>query len=298
MDSTSGIILAISLIIIMFGMGLSLTLADFKRVFLFPKAIFIGLFCQLILLPLIGYALATSLHLSPTTAIGLMLLAACPGGATSNMLTYLAKGDLALSVTLTAVASLLTIITIPIIVQFALEVFSNESQTVSVDALTMVKQLLVIVVIPVTMGMWVKRTFQAFASRMEKPVKIASAIIFVLVVVGITYSIKDVFMSYMSEAGLPAILLNVITMSVGFGLAVLFKLTRPQAISISIETGIQNATLAITLATIALNNAEFSIVPAIYGLLMFVSAALIIFAKKPLGVNSKTVETDNAQDQR
>ena len=179
MDSTSGIILALSLIIIMFGMGLSLTLADFKRVLLFPKAIFIGLICQIVLLPLIAYALATSLHLSPTTAIGLMLLAACPGGATSNMLTFLAKGDLALSVSLTAVSSLLTIITIPIIVQFALVEFSNESQTVSVNALTMVKQLLIIVVIPVTVGMWVKRTFQNFASRMEKSVKMASAIIFV-----------------------------------------------------------------------------------------------------------------------
>ena len=209
MDSTSGIILAISLIIIMFGMGLSLTLADFKRVFLFPKAIFIGLCCQIILLPLIGYTLAITLQLSPTTAIGLMLLAACPGGPTSNMLTYLAKGDLALSVSLTAVASLLTIVTIPIVVQFALETFSDESQAISVDALTMVKQLLIIVVIPVTVGMWVKHTFQKFAARMEKSVKIASAIIFVLVVVGITYSIRDVFVSYLSEAGLPAILLNV-----------------------------------------------------------------------------------------
>ena len=296
MDSTSGIILAISLIIIMFGMGLSLTLADFKRVFLFPKAIFIGLCCQIILLPLIGYTLAITLQLSPTTAIGLMLLAACPGGPTSNMLTYLAKGDLALSVSLTAVASLLTIITIPIVVQFALETFSDESQAISVDALTMVKQLLIIVVIPVTVGMWVKHTFQKFAARMEKSVKIASAIIFVLVVVGITYSIRDVFVSYLSEAGLPAILLNVSTMTVGFGLAVLFKLSRPQAISISIETGIQNATLAITLATIALNNAEFSIVPAIYGLLMFVSAAVIIFARKPLGANSKFVGTNKVQE--
>src|SRR5690606_22407066 len=183
------------------GMGLSLTVADFKRVLLFPKAIFIGLACQIILLPLIAYALAISLSLSPITAIGLMLLAACPGGATSNMLTYLAKGDLALSVSLTAVASLLTIVTIPIIVQFALEEFSNESQTVRVDAFTMVKQLLIIVVVPVTVGMWVKRAFQNFASRMEKSVKTASAIIFILVVVGITYSIRDVFMSYLSEAG-------------------------------------------------------------------------------------------------
>jgi BASS family bile acid:Na+ symporter len=284
MDSTTGIILAISLIIIMFGMGLSLTLWDFKRVFIFPKAIIIGLCCQIIILPLIGYTIATSLQLSPTIAIGVMLLAACPGGPTSNMLTFLARGDLALSVSLTAVASVLTIFTIPLIVQFAVHEFSNQSQVVSVDALTMIKQLTIIVLIPVTVGMWVKHKFDKFASRMEKPIKVASAIIFILVVIGITYSIRAVFVSYLREAGLPAIILNICTMTIGFLLAVLFKLNRKQAISISIETGIQNGTLAITLATIALNNAEFSIVPAVYGLLMYVSATVIILTRKSLGV--------------
>ncbi|MRI01199.1 bile acid:sodium symporter family protein [Kriegella sp. EG-1] len=286
MDSTTGIILAISLIIIMFGMGLSLTLTDFKRVFTFPKAIIIGLCCQIILLPLIGYSIATSLQLSPTIAIGVMLLSACPGGPTSNMLTFLAKGNLALSVSLTAVASILTIFTIPLIVQFAIEEFSNENQAVIVDAPTMLKQLMVIVLIPVTIGMWVKHKFENFALRMEKPVKIISAIIFILVVVGITISLNDVIVSYLKEAGLPAVLLNISTMTLGFILAVLFKLNKKQAISISIETGIQNGTLAITLATIALNNAEFSIVPAIYGLLMYISATIIILSRKSLGVKN------------
>jgi len=153
MNSTSGIILAISLIIIMFGMGLSLTLADFKRILIYPKAIFIGLTSQLIILPLIGYFIAVGLNLSPTVAIGIMLLAACPGGATSNMLTHLAKGDLALSVSLTAIASVLSIFTIPLIVQFALLKFSNQSQIISLDAFTMIKQLFVIVLFPVGIGM-------------------------------------------------------------------------------------------------------------------------------------------------
>ncbi|MEQ8217442.1 MAG: bile acid:sodium symporter family protein [Arenibacter sp.] len=295
MNSTSGIILAISLIIIMFGMGLSLTLSDFKRVVSYPKAMIIGLICQMLLLPIIGYFIAISLNLSPTTAIGIMLLAACPGGPTSNMLTYLAKGDLALSVSLTAVSSIISILTIPFIVQFAMEEFSNESMAISVDAITMIKQLLVIVIIPVGIGMLIKNKFEAFANKMEKPVKIASAIIFVLVIIGVTISVKDVFMSYLSEAGLPAILLNVSTMTIGFLMAVLFKLTRPQAISISIETGIQNGTLAITLATIALNNAEYSIVPAIYGLLMFITATVIIFIRKPLGVKDElSLEKDTS----
>lgn len=283
MNSTFGIILAISLIIIMFGMGLSLTLSNFKRVIFYPKAILIGLSSQIIILPLLGYLIVTILNLSPTTAIGVMLLAACPGGPTSNLLTHLAKGDLALSVSLTALASLLTILTIPLIMQFSLAEFSNESQNVSVDALTMIKQLLIIVLVPVSIGMWINARFPVFANKMEKPVKVASAIIFILVVIGVTYSIKDAFMGYLNEAGLPAILLNISTMGVGFLLALVFKLSKPQAISISIESGIQNGTLAITLATIALNNAEYAIVPAIYGLLMFVTATLVILLRNRLG---------------
>jgi len=287
MTSITGIILAISLMIIMFGMGLSLVLSDFKRIVNYPKAVFVGLISQIVVLPFIGYLIATYLNLSPTIAIGIMLLAACPGGATSNLLTHLAKGDLALSVTLTAISSLLAIVTIPIIVQFALTNFGNDTQSISVDAVTMIKQLFVIVIIPVNIGMLIKKKYPKFADRMEKPVKIASAIIFILVIIGVVFSIRDVFMDYLSEAGLPSILLNIITMLIGFSLAMLFKLSKPQAISISIETGIQNGTLAITLATIALNNAEYSIVPAIYGLLMFFTGAIIIFMRKPLGVMEK-----------
>ncbi|MFK5973501.1 MAG: bile acid:sodium symporter family protein [Flavobacteriaceae bacterium] len=287
MTSSFGIILAISLMIIMFGMGLSLTILNFKRIIVKPKAMIIGLTSQIIILPILGYLIATALDLSPTIAIGVMLLAACPGGPTSNLLAHLAKGDLALSVSLTAVSSLLTIITIPFIMQFALAEFSNQSEGVTVDAQTMIKQLLVIVLIPVSIGMWVKTNFPVFAEKMEKPTKIASAIIFILVIIGVTYSIKDAFMGYLNEAGLPAILLNISTMAVGFLLAILFKLNRPQAISISIESGIQNGTLAITLATIALNNAEFAIVPAIYGLLMFATATIVILLRNRLGKKDK-----------
>ena len=294
MTSTIGIVLALSLIIIMFGMGLSLTINDFKRVIAYPKAMIVGLFSQMIILPMVGYLIAVGLNLSPTIAIGIMLLAACPGGATSNMLTHLAKGDLALSVSLTAIASLLSIVTIPIIVQFALTHFADQSQNVTVDGITMIKQLLVIVIIPVGIGMFIKGKYAKFADRVEKSVKIASAVIFILVIIGVIFSTRDVFMDYLGEAGLPAILLNISTMVIGFSLAVLLKLTKPQAISISIETGIQNGTLAITLATIALNNADYSIVPAVYGLLMFFTGAIVIFMRKSLGVKESSL--DRTQD--
>jgi len=285
MSSTSGIILAISLIIIMFGMGLSLTIADFRRILIYPKAIFVGLTSQIIILPIIGYLIAIGLNLSPTIAIGIMLLASCPGGATSNMLTHLAKGDLALSVSLTAIASLLSIFTIPLILQFALSEFSNQNQIINIDAFTMMKQLLVIVIFPVVIGMVVKRTSPSFAIKMDKPIKIMSTIIFVLVILGVIYSIKDVFISYLNEAGLPSLMLNITTMTLGFLFAILLKLSKPQAISISIESGIQNGTLAITIATISLNNVEYAIAPSIYGLLMFVTGAFIIIFRKSLGAN-------------
>ena len=280
MNSTTGIILAISLIIIMFGLGLSLTIKNFKRIFIYPKAILIGLVSQMILLPLLGYLIVISFGLSPVIAIGIMLLTACPGGATSNMVTFLAKGDLALSISLTAFASMLSIITIPLIVQFALTEFLSESQSIDLDILSMIKQILVIVIIPVCLGMFVKAKASKFAMRMDKPVKIASTIIFILVVIALTYSIRDVFFEYLKEAGLPAIILNISTMLVGFLLAFAFKLPKSQTISISIESGIQNGTLAITIATITLSNPEFAIVPVIYGLLMYASATLIVVLSK------------------
>ncbi len=280
MNSTSGIILAISLIVIMFGMGLSLTLNDFKRILRYPKAILVGLTSQMFILPLLGYLIAVSFGLSPVIAVGLMLLAACPGGATSNLLAFLAKGDLALSVSLTAFASMLSVFTIPIIIQFALTEFLGDSQQVRIDIISTIKQLVVITIIPVVSGMLVRAKFPKFAVRMDKPVKIASAVIFVLVVVGLTISIRDVFFDYLKEAGLPSIVLNISTMLAGFLLALLFKLPKRQAISVSIESGIQNGTLAITIATITLKNAEFAITPVIYGLLMFITGAVVVFLSK------------------
>lgn len=276
MTSTAGIILAISLIIIMFGLGLSLTLSDFKRIFMYPKAILVGLVSQMIFLPMIAYFIAIYFELSPVIAIGLMLLAACPGGATSNMVTFLAKGDLALSVSLTAFASMLSVITIPLIVQFSLETFLGANKSVDVDKLGMIAQLLVIVIIPVSLGMLVNAKASKFAKRIDKSFKIASSLIFVLVIAALVYTMRATFMEYIGEAGLPAILLNIATMLVGFLLALGFKLPKKQLVSISIESGIQNGTLAITIATLTLNNAEFAIVPAVYGILMYATGTIMV----------------------
>ncbi|MDN3642137.1 bile acid:sodium symporter family protein [Lutimonas halocynthiae] len=280
MTSITGIILAISLFIIMAGMGLSLAIADFKRIVKYPKAVIVGLSSQLILLPVIAFLICYFLALPPVIAIGIMLIASCPGGATSNMISYLAKGDLALSVSLTAIASLLSFITIPFIMNIGFHYFLEESQAMSLDFMSTLKQLFVIIIIPVLIGMFINKKFPEFAFRVEKPVKKASMVLFILVVVGVTYSNRNEFIEYFGEAGLPSILLNIFTMLAGYLLAIIFKLPKNQAVTISIESGIQNGTLAITIATLILQKPEYTIVPLTYGLLMFFTAAVIIAFRK------------------
>lgn len=278
MDQTSTLILAISLIIIMLGMGLSLVAADFKRVFLYPKAVVIGLLNQLVLLPLIAFGVTMLVPTRPEIAVGLMILAACPGGPTSNLIAHLAKADTALSVTLTALSSLVTLITIPFIVNFSLTHFLGEGEVIKLDVVNTITQILVIVIVPVTLGMLIRRYKEAFALKMEKPVRIASGIVLALVIVGLVIKEKDNMMSYLEEAGLVALLLNVITMIVGYVSARMFSINKKMARSISIESGIQNGTLAITIAVVLLGSTEYAITAAVYSLVMFASGGVIIYA--------------------
>lgn len=277
MDKVSTIFLALSLIVIMLGMGLSLQLSDFKRVFVYPKAILLGLLNQLIILPLIGFALVSAFAAKPEVAIGIMILAACPGGPTSNLLSHLAKGDIALSVSLTAISSLVTIISIPFIVNFALIQFLAEGQMIQLNIVETIIQISVIVVIPVISGMAIRRYKEAFAIKMEKPVRKASAIVIVLVILGIVIKENKNIPFYFQEAGLIALSLNAATMFVGYYSAKLFKIQNKQAISISIESGIQNGTLAISVAVILLGSSAFSIAPMIYSLMMFFTGGLAIY---------------------
>ncbi len=277
MDNISTIILAGALIIIMLGMGLTLQGTDFKRIFLYPKAIFIGLTNQLILLPLIALCITWLFPMQPEIAIGVMILAACPGGPTSNLISHLAKADLALSVTLTALSSLITILTIPFIVNFALEYFLGVGQVVELNVLSTIVQIFVIVVIPIIIGMLVRRYRPDFSDRMARPVRIASGAVLGLIIVGLVIKERADFVSYFKQAGIAALVLNVVTMVLGYFSAKLFGLSKEAARSISIESGIQNGTLAITIAVVLLHNASFAIVPAVYSLLMFLTGGVLIY---------------------
>jgi len=277
MDSIATVILGASLFIVMLGMGLSLILADFKRVVLYPKAIVIGLINQLVLLPLIGFGLAYFLKLPPEIAIGIMILAACPGGPTSNLISHLAKADLALSVTLTALSSIITIFTIPFWVRFALDYFGVAGNEIQLDILDTILKIMVIVLVPVAIGMLLRRFLPSFADRMAKPVRIGSGVVLGLIIVGLVVKERAHFVSYFQQAGLAALLLNVLTMLAGFYSAKLFKLGKPQAQSISIESGIQNGTLAITIAVTMLNSTSMAIAPAVYSLIMFFTGGYLIW---------------------
>jgi len=279
MDKTGAIILGASLFIIMLGMGLSLTTDDFKRVIKFPKAVILGLSNQLILLPIIGFTLVSIFPLEPEIAIGIMILAACPGGATSNLIAHLAKGDTALSVTLTAVSSVITIITIPFIINFAMVQFLSEGQMITMDIPKTIAQLMIIIIVPISLGMIIKKYANEFAMKMDKPVKIASAVVLGLVIIGIIIKEKTNVIPYFQQAGLVALSLNVVTMTIGYITSRIAKLPVKQAVSISIESGIQNGTLAITIATITLANTQFAIAGAIYSLIMLFTGTVFVLAR-------------------
>jgi BASS family bile acid:Na+ symporter len=277
MDSLSTIILAAALIIIMLGMGLSLGMADFKRILLYPKAIFIGLTNQIIFLPLIGFLIAVVIPMEPEIAVGIMILSACPGGPTSNLISFMAKGDLALSVSLTALSSIITIVTIPFIVVFSSEYFLGSGQEVQINILQTIAQIFVIVVIPIAAGMLLRVMKPNFATTMGKPVRIASGVVLALIIIGIVIKERTNFGVYFQQAGIAAFLLNVTTMTLGYFSAKMFRLATPSAISIAIESGIQNGTLAITIAIVMLQNTSFAVAPAVYSLLMFITGGVMVY---------------------
>ncbi|MEM6272760.1 MAG: bile acid:sodium symporter family protein [Bacteroidota bacterium] len=270
------IFLPLALFIIMLGMGLSLVLNDFRRVVQHPKATLLGLSNQLLLLPLVGFLLAQAFALPGELAVGLMLLAACPGGVTSNLISHLANGDTALSITLTAISSLITIITIPIVVNYSMLHFLAQDEQIAVDVVQMILQIAVITVIPVAIGMYIRSRNEKFARKMERPVKIVSAVFLALIIVAAVIKDRDNLLTSLQLAGPAALALNVTTMGLGYLSARLLRLSTPQSVTVSIESGIQNGTLAIGIALGILENGTISIPPAIYSLLMFATGGAMI----------------------
>jgi bile acid:Na+ symporter, BASS family len=272
----TSLFLPLALAFIMLGMGLTLTVKDFKNIVVFPKAIFLGLFTQIILLPIIGFALIQFFGLSGTMAVGLMILAACPGGPTSNLITHLSRGDTALSISLTAVSSVITVATIPLIVNYSIQFF-GEAGSITLPVGETIIQIMGVTIIPVSIGMFLKHKFPILSLKADKPVRKASTLFFILIIAAAILKEKESLPAFFVQAGPVTLILNIVTLLTGFYLAKAFFLPKAQQISISIESGIQNGTLGIMIAATLLKNSEMTIPIAIYSILMFLTASVVIF---------------------
>lgn len=278
------IFLPVALGIIMLGLGLSLTVADFQRVVKFPKVIFIGLFCQMILLPIVCFSIAKGFGLAPELAVGLMLLAASPGGSTANLFSHLANGDVALNISLTAFNSILSILMLPLIVNFSIDYFMESGQVVPLQFKKII-EVFAIVLVPVGIGMIVNAKNPSISIKLEKPVKILSAIFLVLIIVSAIIKEKAHIVDYFQQIGIPALLFNVLSLGIGYFIPRMLNIGKKQAIAIGMEIGIHNGTMAIFIATTVLNNSVMSIPPAIYSLIMFITAGVFGYV-----VSKRTVE--------
>lgn len=267
------LLLPFSIGIIMFGLGLSLTWEDFRRVARYPFAVGFGLLLQIVLLPFAALLIAIWLKLSPNHALGLMLVAAAPGGATANIYSHLAKGDVALNITLTAVNSVLALLTLPIVINLSLEYFFGAGQYVPPPHRKII-EVAAIILLPVVIGMLVRARAPQFAKRMEKPLKIFAVLVLAILIFAAIYIERAKLLDSIIAVGAACVLFNVVSMLTGYLAPLALKLPERQAIAITMEIGIHNTALAIYVALNVLNNPAASLVPGIYTLSMYLTATL------------------------
>jgi BASS family bile acid:Na+ symporter len=277
MNIVTDVILPLALAFIMFALGLGLTGEDFLRVARQPRDFFVGAFSQIILLPIIAFILVKIWPIAPELAIGVMIIAAAPGGVTSNLLTYFAKGDVALSISLTAIISLLCVVTIPFIVLTSIGLLGDTSITQDISLLSMARDMFLIVTVPVILGMLFRRLIPTTATRFEPMAKKVSMVLFVLVLLGAIVAEKENIVSYFAQAGLITLLLNVIMMIVAFYIAQLLGSGNEQKKCITIECGLQNGTLAIFVATSIFGGGAYVIPAATYSLIMFFTSLIFVY---------------------
>lgn len=279
------VIIPFGLFLVMMGLGLTLSMDDILRVIIMPKAVLTGLAGQLILLPLVAFGLAFVMNPAPVIAIGLILLAACPGGITSNAYVFASRGDIALSVTLTTVASLFTVFTMPLLAWLALDTFAEGGAILEVPVGNMMRSLAQLTILPIGLGMAFRKFKPVFAERMVEPVRKMALGILILVIITNTYFSIDTLKQYMLQAGVAALLLNVVCMSMGYGLTRIAKLNVDQTISITYEVGLQNLSLALVLANTLLGVPDYAAVTLIYGFFMkFTALSFMAYAKKLKGI--------------
>jgi len=271
------VFLPLALAFIMFALGLGLTGKDFLRVAKQPRDFFVGAFSQIILLPIIAFILVKIWPIAPELAIGVMIIAAAPGGVTSNLLTSFAKGDVALSISLTAIISLLCVITIPFIVLTSITLLTDSSITQDISLISMARDMFLIVTVPVILGMLFRRFASGIASTFEPMAKKISTVLFVLVLLGAIAAERENVVSYFAQAGLITLVLNVVMMVVAYFVAQSLASGTEQKKCITIECGLQNGTLAIFVATSIFGGGMYVVPAATYSLIMFGTSLIFVY---------------------
>lgn len=272
MGVTTEILLPLALFVIMFSLGLGLGVADFRRIAEQPRDFLVGMVSQIVLLPAVAFAIALVWAPAPALAVGLMIIAAAPGGVTSNLLTRYARGDTALSVTMTAVTSLAAIVTVPLVVFLALRHFAGASAMPEMSMVGIGLRMFAIVVLPVALGMVLRGWQPALAARWERPTGILSGVLFGLVLAAAIWVERGNIATYFAAAGLATLALNVVMMAIAYWGTILIGCGRPQRIALTLECGLQNGTLAITVVVALGLDPAHAVPAAIYSLLMFATA--------------------------
>lgn len=293
-DLVSGLLLPLALAFIMFSLGLGLTTGDFVRIVRQPRALLVGVLCHFVLLPLACFALLKVSGLAGVFAVGFMILAACPTGTTSNLLTYIARGDVALAVSFTAVASVLTVFTLPLIVSFSLQHFLAADQVVSAPVGLLMGQILLMLGLPVALGMLLRAKREVFVRTFEPKATKVSTVLFVLIVLAAVAKNWALLRDNFATLAPLAVVLNVGMLLVGFGVAALARLSRRQSVTLGIESSVQNATLALVIASSVLQQDAMAIPGAIYGVLMYAGGLAFAYAMRRYTATDSTDSADSA----
>jgi BASS family bile acid:Na+ symporter len=277
MNFVTDVILPLALAFIMFTLGLGLSVSDFSNVFRKPKNFLIGLISQLIFLPIVGLTLVIIWPLPIEIAIGVMLIAAAPGGVTSNILTFFAKGDVALSVSLTAAMSLLSAVSVPIVLAISIGLIGDSSLPDSISLTGIALSMFLIVTLPVLLGMGVRSFLNSLTLKIEKSARFISTLLFVLVLVGAILAERENVVSYFAQTGLVVLTLNILMMLIAFYWSGFFGMGIAQKKAIAIECGLQNGTLAIFVGTSLFGGGLYIIPAATYSLVMYLTSLIFIY---------------------
>jgi BASS family bile acid:Na+ symporter len=279
-DVVSSLLLPLILAFIMFSLGLGLSVNDFRHILRQPKALIVGVVCHFILLPLVAFGLVTAAGLTGAFAVGFILVAACPTGSTSNLLTYIARGDVALAVSFTAIASVLTIFTLPVVVTLAMSHFAVGTMAVEVPVTMVMANVFLLLGLPVALGMLWRGLQPARAIRFEGVATKISTMLFILIVAVAVAKNWPLVASSVGQLAPVALALNVTMLLVGFALAWMAQLSRRQSVTLGIESAMQNATLALVIATSVLKDNAVAIPGAVYGVLMYVGGLAFAYGMR------------------